>query len=252
MTQRMRPTRCRIVDEHQNTLLACHTTCVRAYAPSPALRVCLLRVLEYWHDPLASYTTHRMRWLCSQWSSTPILKLAKPNLPLELRMQIATYYLQDTFLQRYVMTYAPALLNNLKSHGHLSTSPLRVSVDIWAHFIYFEGIRYISSLSNSHDDYHTESFSTPCPSKPINSIYIAENHLGVMQVIFGTSIQVPLVNTRQDCWWRIVSLRGRSDPVIETYSDVSTPHTPLVPELPHNTKLTCFRALNYVDLVLKI
>ncbi|KAH9232171.1 hypothetical protein K456DRAFT_1914806 [Colletotrichum gloeosporioides 23] len=63
------------------------------------------------------------------------------------------------------------------------SSCIRLSAEIWAHFIDFEGVRYISSLSNSPDDDHAECVFTPDPGQPVDYVLTAENYLSVWRVV---------------------------------------------------------------------
>ncbi|OHE90313.1 hypothetical protein CORC01_14386 [Colletotrichum orchidophilum] len=99
-----------------------------------------------------------------------------------------------------------------------SSSRICVSAEIWARFIDFEGIQYISSLSNSCDKHHMVSVFKPEPLLPIDSVYIGENYLGVMQVLFCSSTQTPAAKRRRDLWWRIIRL-GERDPSLIIQTD---------------------------------
>ncbi|KAK2051440.1 hypothetical protein LY76DRAFT_398607 [Colletotrichum caudatum] len=182
--------------------IGCHTGCAK-HVPSTSLAL-LLRVLAYQYEPSPFEIARRMQWIHLRFASTtPILTYAKPHLPQELRLQIATHLLQSSALHQYAVAHTDTLLENRGS----SDSCIRLSAEIWARFITFEGVRYIASLANSSDDYHTESVFKPDPQN-LSSIYIAENYLGVMQVLFSTTVQAPAVKERQGLWWRIIPLRG--------------------------------------------
>ncbi|KAK1585888.1 uncharacterized protein LY79DRAFT_518029 [Colletotrichum navitas] len=177
----------------------CHIACAN-HVPS-ALRVSLLRALAYQYEPSPSELAARIRWLRLQFATSPILRRAEPHLPQELRYHIAKYLLQGPSLHRYAMAYAQTL-PKMESGSSL----IRVSARIWARFIDFEGVRYFSSMSNSCDNHHTELVFTPDPSRRVESVYVAENYLGVVQVIFCCSDQPPVVERCQGIWWRVIRL----------------------------------------------
>lgn len=185
------------------------------------LRASFLKVLAYQYEPSTADATKRMGWLYSRWASTPILKHTKPPLPQELRLDIAKHLLQGPVLHRYAVACAHTLVKNTEC----GTSHIRVSAGIWAKFADFEGVRYISSVSNMRDECHTEPLFTPCPSQPVDTVYIAENYLGVVQVLFCNSAQEPTVEKRQGLWWRVVRLCER-EPTLTIKTDVSfrVPH----------------------------
>lgn len=184
------------------------------HAPSTS-RTSLLKVLEYQYKPSPIETSTRLTWLQSK--SARILKHAKPHLPQELRLQIARYLLQGTALHRCAVAYTHTLPKNIES----SSSRIRLSAEIWARFIKFEGIQYISSLANSRDDYHTTCVFTPDPAQLADCILIGENYLGVMQILFCSSVHIPAVERHHGLWWRIIRLRGGKT-VLDIRTDVGT------------------------------
>ncbi|KZL64983.1 hypothetical protein CT0861_12835, partial [Colletotrichum tofieldiae] len=193
--------------------VGCHAMC--ASLVPLASRASLLKVLTYQYEPSPFEVTRRMNWFHIQFASTsPIWRHAKPHLPQELRYQIATHLLQGTALRRYTVACTRILPKDMES----GSSRIRVSAEIWARFIDFEGVRYISSLSNSPDDDHAESIFAPNTAQAVDSIYVAENHLGAMQVLFCSSVKAPVVERRQGLWWRIIQLRGRC-PVLVIQTD---------------------------------
>ncbi|TQN70739.1 hypothetical protein CSHISOI_04722 [Colletotrichum shisoi] len=127
------------------------------------------------------------------------------------------HLLQGTALRQYTVACTCILLKDIESR---SSSRICISAEIWARFIDFEGVRYISSLSNSPDDGHTESIFAPSTdtAQAVDSIYVAENYLGAMQVLFCNSSTVPVVERRQRLWWRIIQLQGRC-PVLVVQTD---------------------------------
>lgn len=194
--------------------IGCHAMCAN-HIPLTS-REMLLKVLAYQYEPSPFEITRRMRWIRLRFASTPILRHVKPQLPKELRLQIAKHLLQGPALHQYVI----ACTDTLPENKECGESRIRLSAEIWARFIDFEGLRYISSLSNTHGNYHTESIFTPDPTQTVTSIYIAENFLGVTQVLFSTAAQAPAVEERQGLWWRIIPLT-RCETVLATQTDVS-------------------------------
>ncbi|OBR03246.1 hypothetical protein CH63R_12373 [Colletotrichum higginsianum IMI 349063] len=179
----------------------CHAKCANQ-VPSTSLAV-LLKALAYQHEPLPFEIARRIRWICLQYASrAPVLKHAKPHLPQELRFQIARHLLQGPTLHRYAAECTQTLL---KYQGS-GSSRICLSAEIWARFIHFEGGRYISSLRNSRDDDHTESIFTPDLTQSIDSVFIAENYLGVTKILFCSSFQAPSIKARDGLWWRVIRL----------------------------------------------
>lgn len=194
---------------HNGQAIGCHITC--GDSVPELLRTSFLKALAYQYEPSPADTTKRIRWIYSQWASTTILRYTKPHLPQELCLEIARHLLQGPILHRYAATLACTLVKGMEYRD----SQISITAGIWASFTVFEGVRYISSLSNTCDKYHTERLSTPFPSQSIDIIYIAENYLGVIQVLFGNStLQIPSVERRQGLWWRIVRLCERESMLV--------------------------------------
>ncbi|CAI0652177.1 unnamed protein product [Colletotrichum noveboracense] len=84
--------------------------------------------------------------------------------------------------------------------------------------INFEGVQYISSLSNTRDDYLAEFVFKPIATQAVDSVYVAQNYLGVMKVLFCSSGQALSVEQRRGLWWRIIPLH-RCEPVLVTETD---------------------------------
>ncbi|WQF81014.1 hypothetical protein CDEST_06028 [Colletotrichum destructivum] len=181
-----------------------HAKCAN-HVPSTSLAV-LLKALAYQHEPLPFEIARRIRWICLQYAS---------RAP-ELRFQIARHLLQGPTLHRYAAECTQTLLKYQRS----GSSRICLSAEIWARFIHFEGGRYISSLRNSRDDDHTESIFTPDLTQSIDSVFIAENYLGVTQILFCSSFQAPSIKARDGLWWRVIRLCDHDQTLI-TQTDVS-------------------------------
>lgn len=200
---------------HRNgRAIGCHTMC--ADSVPAVLRASFLKILAYQYEPSPANVVRRYGWICSQWASTPILRYTRPLLPQEIRLEVARHLLHGPVLRRY----AVALTCTWKKNMDCGNAHIRVSAGIWANFINFEGVRYISSLSNTRGECHTELLFTPSSSRPVDVVYIAENHLGTVQVLFGSSGQTPSVQRRQGLWWRLVRLHER-EPTLTIQTDVS-------------------------------
>lgn len=184
--------------------IGCHAMCGNS-VPASFLRASFLKVLVYQYEPLPAETTQRMRLLYLRWASTSVLRYAKPALPAELCLQVGRYLLQGPFLHRYAVASTYASVKKIE-YGN---SHICVSAEIWASFAEFEGVRYISSLSNTPDEHHTRLLFTPSPSQTVDTIYTAENYLGVMQALFCSSVQAPTLETRRGLWWRVARCCSR-------------------------------------------
>lgn len=178
----------------------CHTTCVNSIPSPPASLGLLFKVLLYQYEPSPVEMARRLEWLRLQSSSSPLWQKTKPILPRELRIEIARYLPHRGTALQYALSYSQTLKEDKDHTG----SCIDTSQDIWAHSIDFEGLQYISSLSNSRDIYHTHRIDKPNPTQAINFVYIAENYLGIMHLCFYTSIQTPSIEKRCNLWWRVI------------------------------------------------
>lgn len=197
--------------------VGCHAACAN-YIPPPS-RASSLQVSAYQYEPSPADVVRRLRWLRLQWISTPILRHAKPPLPQEIRLQVAKHLLQGTALYRYA-TVRTSNHARPKRTGQHCSSHIHLVSTIWANFTKFEGVQYISSLSNVRDEDHAEAIFTPCSSKLVDTLYIAENYLGVLQILFCNSIQTPAIESSETCWWRIVRV-SEQNTMLVAQTDVS-------------------------------
>lgn len=200
--------------QHRSRVIRCHATCGGpVVAASSSSHTALLKVLAYTCEPLPSEPARRMRWLRQRFVSS--LENAKPRLPLETRLEIAEL-LQGNDLHRLVM--APRI-HTLLEGVQSDTFQVTMSAEIWARFVSFEGIRYISSLSNSRGDHHSQSIYSPDPSEDVNVVYVAETQLGVTQIVFSNSSRASVFEDGNGHWWKVIRLIKRN-PVLIAKTDV--------------------------------
>lgn len=193
---------------------ACHSDCVRLV--EGRLQQCL-DIMIYKFEPTQSEEKSRDRWLlaslASGWANAKprphegILNM--PGLPPELRLQIA-----EQMLREYCVARLSALppLDNSREHE------ISISVKVWARFVVFEGVSYIASLSNCQV-YDTDRLvHNPTPQQADYSIYLRQDHLGILQVILNP-FEKPLVSSkRRGTWW--TSFRTKTN-CLKARTDVS-------------------------------
>lgn len=78
------------------------------------------------------------------------------------------------------------------------TTKISLAAKIWARYMTFEGVRYISSLANQPVDGDEEIFA-PDPERHVDTFYVARNQLGIRHLLFGHSDQAPPL-VRQHPW----------------------------------------------------
>lgn len=208
---------------HENLRAAgCHSICAKLL-PTKS-RMSFLKVLEYTYEPSPYEIAARIKWLRQEFASSLVLQKVAFRLPRELQMLITEYTLESHSLYRFAGARAVLQARSLLDESLLRNSTtLRVADGIWARYIEIEGIRYVASLSNSCDQDHAESVSVPDPTQPVDSMYVAENYLGVLRVLFCTSGQAPATHADPGIWWRPVQLAGGHQTLLETRCDVSIP-----------------------------
>ncbi|KAK2036466.1 hypothetical protein LZ31DRAFT_561119 [Colletotrichum somersetense] len=184
----------------------CHVECVNQ-VPIERLPA-LLKLTTPNYEPTPSECARRAAWLHRK--SASVLSRTLGILSPELHYQITGYCLRS-----FAVEYAKAILTLHDTPTNPTTLCLSVTDEIWAHRANFEGINYLSSLSNSADKYHAELIFKPDPKRSVEIIYVAENHLGVEQMIFCTCSDRPEINKSQDLWWRMVHVETSTRLVVQ-------------------------------------
>ncbi len=184
--------------------VACHPECL-ALVPSESCSA-FLEATSYRYQPPKVEDERRARWLRLRWRS--ILNDTY-CLPVELCDHIAQYCLR-TF----------AVLCGLASwetiSRHVAPSHVSFSAKVWARFTLFEGLSYLLFLTNQEpttDDARVQLAFDPEFSHLDTAMFVAEDHLGVREVILTPSFKTPTigerpVKERQNLWWRSLVVRS--------------------------------------------
>ncbi|KAF5663780.1 hypothetical protein FCIRC_11069 [Fusarium circinatum] len=155
-------------------------------------------ILEPWEEgqyPRPSFQARRLTWLKKTFSEN-LRQTTRNCLPGEVCDIIAQYRLRE----RAVQVVGDLWLRNDRPR------PGRISVAIegkplWAHYVEFEGIRYVRSLS-----YHplggAESQILSDPNRNVN-IFVAHNYLGVTEILATSGNEIPSVKEQPGTWWTI-------------------------------------------------
>lgn len=195
----------------------CHVECLRLIGERVQEN---LDVMKYSFKPTSSTQQLRYSWLLNDVVSMGVKdktdvadetrKLLRGLAP-ELRYWIAEQLLRE---------YATARLSILRPSDHNHLHNFSTSTAVWARPVRFEGMTYIASLSNERVDGQTQQLIyAPAAQRDIDTVYLCEDHLGILQVIFGNSRQTPKITQRLDVWWR--SLQLPSDCLLQGKTDVS-------------------------------
>ena len=95
-----------------------------------------------------------------------------------------------------------------------------VSSNIWARYVKFEGVEYVAALANEPDKEFASLLHAEQPGKTVDVVYVAEDHLGIRQLLFGNSTEAPSVKERSGIWWRPLPLSSKA-PELIWQTDVS-------------------------------
>ncbi|PHH73122.1 hypothetical protein CDD80_4031 [Ophiocordyceps camponoti-rufipedis] len=181
----------------------CHAECVdvleRAGALQPDSMKKHIDVFTSTYDPEPSEEGRRYQWLRAHFVT--VLQKALPLLSVELCGMIFNYY--------GVRQYAAQIAKSLKPTEGPEDLCFYVSSDVWASYVSLEGVDYVASLSNERQPSSSLVY-TPRSGRRVDAIYVAENHLGIIQVIFGNTSQVPDIGPREGVWWSILRVPGRN------------------------------------------
>lgn len=187
----------------------CHVECAKQMTPWPIPPT--IQKLAYSYEPtLLEYDdrTKRLYKACLDFLSNILSRL-----PPELLSNITKMCLRSF-----------AVENARSLHGVPSgTTKIRLSSEIWAHFTTFEGVSYLSSLSNDIDDYHDRRIFVPNPTSTITAVYLGEDYLGVREMLFRSSCSTGgeyVGLEHKGLWWRVVNL---DSPTLVIETDVGSP-----------------------------
>lgn len=173
---------------------ACHVNCLRL--TEGRFQECL-KVTAYTFEPALPEQNLRCRWLLenlmSSWEGheTCATKHIR-RLPAELKREIAEQLLRE---------YATARLSALRSVGGGHAAEFSISTKVWARFVFVEGVRYITSLSNTPGS-DEDLVHVPVSEREIDALYLREDHLGVRQVVLASSKETQRITERRGGWWR--------------------------------------------------
>ncbi|KAL2159726.1 hypothetical protein VTH06DRAFT_2295 [Thermothelomyces fergusii] len=204
----IRCSECRNGCPHQfsEPAVGCHPECL-GFVPPESLSA-FIEATSYRYQPQTIEDKRRIRWLQNTWSS---ILCETYHLPLELCDYIAQYCLRP-----FAVLRALASWENVRA-----TSRISFSTKVWARYTLFEGVRYISSVTNeqaSETDTGAKLVFDPGSGPNDTTILVGEDHLGVRELLVLPSSKNRTVRERPNIWWRSVTV-PRSDPELESQVD---------------------------------
>ncbi|KAI0161801.1 hypothetical protein GGR52DRAFT_561172 [Hypoxylon sp. FL1284] len=175
------------VGRSSRVTVLCHRNCLRV-VPEHQDRFFLATTYAY--DPPIEERKRRTAWLLDD--LTTVLKLPR-YVAFEIRQMIAEHLLCEYAASKAALCWLGP-----------QQQPTKVSLDastkIWARYTEFEGVRYVSDLSNKPGEEYELVF-VPDLARPVKCIYMSEDHLGIRQVYFSSSMETPRTSRSFNVWW---------------------------------------------------
>lgn len=192
---------------------ACHVNCFRLVGAR--FRECL-EVNVYSFQPTAYQQKGRRQWLLGNllrsWEDdrTHATKNIR-HLPPELREDIAEQLLRE---------YATVILGALHPVDKARHIEFSISSDVWARFALVEGVKYVTSLSNTPSSDAIRILALKSQKYAIDTLYLCEDHLGVLQVVLSNGNKTQNTTQRPGVWWRSAKI-PESIRLLQGHVDVS-------------------------------
>lgn len=187
-------------------ILAFHAGCLALTSqPSGAF----LHATEYSFEPDASEDERRRAWTLAL--LTDRVSKMRLRLPMELRLLVAQNLVRECALVASQQAWQDRCSQDCD---------VNISLEIWADYIYIEGLRYISYVSNQAIQTFTARRIWSAESLPAVVLHVLEDHLGIRELVVGaTQDSKPNMRPGRGLWWRTVPLAsGR----VKIESDVSS------------------------------
>ncbi|RSL95040.1 hypothetical protein CDV31_014054 [Fusarium ambrosium] len=193
--------------QSEELLLALHKNCRRLISPISVQG--LLKVLTPSFEPLPIHEKHRLKWACeslagrlTSWASKAGEKGRELAGHTNVMLMIAEYLLPE-----YLTLDAEKSLQPEEIAGPFSIA----SEPVWGSFNDFQGVRYVRSLSNQKDPLHDAAIYNPRDGQIADVVYMAQDCLGVVKVIFAHSSEPIEVDEIPGVWWRTFAI-NHQDP----------------------------------------
>ncbi|KAJ4328448.1 hypothetical protein N0V84_001132 [Fusarium piperis] len=211
----------RLDSSYTRDRIACHGECLKAIPPPRIPKV--LQQAAYTFVPSKAVRKRRENWFISK--TTHVVSTSVKWLPPEVSINIA-----KQCSSALALSYAESLAESV---AMLATrqKPIFIAIakyPMWARYVLFDGVAYVAELSNLRFPKGVTAILVPRTSK-IDTLYVAQDHLGIRRVMFGNSEKAPQVSPEPGLWWWASSfhpsgqLRSHSDGIklrkLSTVSD---------------------------------
>ncbi|KAF5586805.1 uncharacterized protein FSUBG_12016 [Fusarium subglutinans] len=168
--------------------------CFRLYDISDAL----VAAGEWSFEPPASENSRR---------SHRIKSLLAPKLRDQLQIRLPPETLMT--IAGYLVRECAAITAEEQSLGtEVSDTTVEISRDIYVNYTAVDGVRYVKTLCNTASNFGDQDYNRlrRKMDKPVDQIWIAEDHRGIRSVIF-CGADSPLVGPTpiMKSWWRVLT-----------------------------------------------
>ncbi|EAQ93338.1 hypothetical protein CHGG_01573 [Chaetomium globosum CBS 148.51] len=160
----------------------CHSNCLELVPFR--LRSAIANSTSYQYEPPQTEEERRVRWLRSS-LSTILFITFQGRFPGELCENIAQYCL-ESFATRHAMALSEKIQQPSSYFISLSTK-------VWVRYTFFEGARYIRSLTNEQPPDGSAAAELAYDSSSVTTVFVAEDHLGVRDLLFTSSSEKPAI-----------------------------------------------------------
>ncbi|KND90067.1 hypothetical protein TOPH_05274 [Tolypocladium ophioglossoides CBS 100239] len=171
----------------------------------------LLQATKYYYTPTKYEESRRRQWIRDC-----------------LIQQLSTYYhayeglnlvpeLWRLIVDELQQCYSVANARSLWAPSRILCSSITTAESIWCGFVEFEGIVYVSSLSNAYSEQAPRLISLHI-DYPSEYLLVVENHLGITKLLLASSRESLAVDNTPGLWWRTIRF-GSGELTIDVESD---------------------------------
>lgn len=195
--------------DHPHPHYTCHPHCLQLVGLSCSRG--LLQATKYCYTPTKHEESGRRRWIRDR-----------------LALQLSTYHAREglhlapeicrLIADELQQCYSAAKARSLWAPSRIPCSRITTAKSIWCGFVEFEGIDYVSSLSNAHSE-QAPGLISPHTDHP-EYLLVAENHLGITKLLLASSRDSLAIDNTPGLWWRTIRFGG-GELTIDIESDVS-------------------------------
>ncbi|RMJ07717.1 hypothetical protein CDV36_012681 [Fusarium kuroshium] len=173
--------------------VVCHGECLEAIAPSRIPEV--LQRAAYTFVPSKVVRKRRENWLISK--TAQVVSTSVKWLPPEVSVNIAR-----ECSSALALSHAESLAESVASLAarRKPMSMAMVKYPMWARYVMFDGVAYVAELSNLRFPKGVTAVPVSRTSK-IDTLYVAQDHLGIRRVMLGNSEDAPQVSPEPGLWW---------------------------------------------------